>query len=150
MILPIPGQMLCLSLLLLLRNQFDDTHLIEDPDGDVDRIDLPPLVSEVGGFGAAVVIVVVTLTKHEHIQRKQILGGVFGLEIFVAVFVGKPVDDHSVERAHHRLDWQQGEVHPPSRIEINIKNSIGGDPKKAYGDVICDEVKLGPAGQVAF
>ena len=71
------------------------------------------LAPKVGVQRAIVVVVLEKLAKHQDINGHGVLRVVIVVEIGVAIFVAKPVDNQAVERAEEPMQRQQQEL-PPS------------------------------------
>lgn len=106
-----------------LRVEFNDSHLVEQPDKGVNRIELEPANTEIWPAAQLVVIVVVSLAEHQKIKWQEIFGSIAHLEIRIAVFMGKPVDDDPVKRTHHDMDWYE-DINPPGRGEGYVNSNV--------------------------
>lgn len=80
--------------------QANQHKLIHHPHDIISRVDFMPTHAEVGTAAVFVVVVVIGFSHHEKVNRQEVFRGVFLFEIGIAIDMGKPVDDHPVNRCH--------------------------------------------------
>ena len=82
---------------------FDHTDLIQHNNQRVARIKLTFLCGKIAAARVNVVVVVITFAEHQPVNFEQVFRRVICFKIYIAVLVCIPVDDHAMERSHHRM-----------------------------------------------
>lgn len=87
--------------------EFDHFYPIQYFDDRVKRIKFKLTNREIGPTAKLMMIVVQSFAKHDEVHRKQIAGSVLHLKIDVADTMRKPIDNHSMEWTHDRMDGNE-------------------------------------------
>ena len=96
-------------------------------DDGIDGINFVPPNGKVNAGREFVMVVVITFAKHENIKRHQVTRGIVGFKANVAIFMGKPVNDGAVNRAHKEMDGQQ-QIPPRRRSKDEIEGYVDKPP----------------------
>lgn len=112
------------------------------------RVNFPPFLCKIGAVRMLMMVVLEQFTEHEEVERRSVLGMVVIVIVLVAVLVAAPVDDGTVEWAHHIMDGKEQE-HPPMRGKDDVKYGVGYYPHDAGRPVVAEIIQLVPSRVVA-
>lgn len=65
-----------------------------------------PLDAEVGPATKLMVVIMIAFTHHQEIEGQQVSGSIIYFEVYIAKFMGKPIDDGTMHRAHEKMKRQ--------------------------------------------
>src|SRR5690554_1463071 len=85
-------------------HELNDLSPVEKADDDIHRIKLKLAPAKIGTTAVFVMIIVQAFTQHQNIYREKIAGSILHFKIDIPNSMGKPVDDHTMERPHNCMD----------------------------------------------
>ena len=67
---------------------------------------MPSHTAKVCSVAVLVMVVMIALSHHEEIKWQEVVGSIFNFIVSIAIFMGKPIDDGSVDWRQQKLHWK--------------------------------------------